>query len=558
MTTQPKRPNIILILADDMGYSDIGCYGGDIATPNLDALAQTGMRFSQMYNTARCCPSRASLLTGLNPHQTGVGHMLGRIEDEPSYQAHLNDQCVTIAEVLRDSGYRTGISGKWHCGGDPSRSDEGHPQLQRGFEQLFWFEGGNGYFNHTRFFIDHEAVEASGTDYLTDMITEHAVRMVDDVENDERPFFIHVAYTSPHWPLQAPEEDVETYRGKYRQGWDATRTARHERLKAMGILDEKWEISPRDETVVAWGDAQDKEWEDLRMAVYAAQVDRMDRGIGEIVDALKRNGVERDTMVIFLSDNGGCAEFLCEETVAPDTSRVIPQTRDGRVVRIGNEPNIDPGPDDTYMSYDTQWANVSNTPFRRFKRWTHEGGISTPLVIDWPAMFSGTERAGSIEHTPIQLMDLNALCIDVAQAQYPDEFKGHTIQPHEGESFKPVLEGSDWQKSKPLAWEHEGNQAIRIGDWKLVREHTKPWELYNLEQDRTEINDLAEGEADRVAEMSSSYGEWFERARVSDWPPGTRGSLQFPGMTPDGIFRMRGHGHVIPRTFVRSAADAKG
>ena len=268
----PRRPNIILILADDMGYSDIGCYGGEISTPNLDRLAGEGMRFSQMYNTARCCPSRASLLTGLNPHQTGVGHMGNNIEGEPSYQGYLNNRCVTVAEVLRDAGYRTGISGKWHCGADPEREEEGHPQLQRGFEQMFYFEGGNGYFNHTRFFIDRTAVKASGTDYLTDMITDHAVRMVDDVQNDDRPFFLHVAYTSPHWPLQALEENIENYRGKYSDGWDATRTARHERLKAIGMLDEKWEISPRDETVEAWKDAPHKEWEDMLSMLTAAIV----------------------------------------------------------------------------------------------------------------------------------------------------------------------------------------------------------------------------------------------------------------------------------------------
>ncbi len=552
-----KRPNIVLILADDMGYSDIGCYGGEISTPNLDNLANRGMRFSQMYNTARCCPSRASLLTGLNPHQTGVGHMGNLIEGEPSYQGYLNNSCVTIAEVLKDAGYRTGISGKWHCGSDPARDEEGHPQLQRGFEQLFWFEGGNGYFNHSRFFIDDKAVEASGTDYLTDMITDHAVRMIDDTQNDERPFFIHVAYTSPHWPLQALEENIENYRGKYQRGWDETRTARHERMKALGIVDEKWDISPRDETVPAWNEAPHHEWEDMRMAVYSAQVERMDQGIGRITDALKNSGVERDTLVIFLSDNGGCAEFLCEDSDNISPREPIPMTRGGRSVQVGNSPDITPGADDTYMSYDTQWANVSNTPFRRFKRWTHEGGISTPLVVHWPAAISEQGRGGTISHTPIQLMDVTAFCIDVGAATYPPERNGHQITPLEGESFKPVLEGQNWSKSRPLAWEHEGNQAIRIGDWKLVREHMRPWELYNLEQDRTETHDMASVESDRVARMSGDYAEWAQRAGVGSWPPGAPGSWLFPGMNDNGLFNMRGHGHVIPRGFVRTAADAK-
>lgn len=556
----PKRPNIILILADDMGYSDLGCFGSEISTPNLDRLAGEGMRFSQMYNTARCCPSRASLLTGLNPHQTGVGHMGNNIEGEPSYQGYLNNRCVTIAEVLRDAGYRTGISGKWHCGSDPERADEGHPQLQRGFEQMFWFEGGNGYFNHTRFFIDTSAVEASGTDYLTDMITDHGVRMVDDVQNDDRPFFLHVAYTAPHWPLQALEENIENYRGKYAYGWDATRTARHERLKDSGVLDQKWEISPRDETVEAWKDAAHKEWEEMRMAVYSAQVERMDQGIGKICDALKANDVERDTVIIFLSDNGGCAEFLCEDrdNSNVDDSRVVPLTRDGRQVKVGNSPDITPGGDDTYMSYDTQWANVSNTPFKRFKRWTHEGGISTPLIVNWPAGISEQGRGGKISHTPVQLMDLNALCIDLGEGTYPMEFRGNEITPHEGESFREVLEGNDnWSKQRPLAWEHEGNQAIRVGDWKLVREHGEPWELYNLEQDRTELNNLADGDGDRVSELVSLYADWMQRTGAVDWPPGAGGSWQFPGLNVNGTFQMRGHGHIIPRGFTRAAANAR-
>ena len=552
------RPNIILILADDMGYSDIGCYGGEVDTPNLDGLASSGVRFTQMYNTARCCPSRASLLTGLNPHQTGVGHMVSPIQNAPSYQGYLNDNCATIAEVLSDSGYRTGISGKWHTGSDPTRLEDRLPQFQRGFEQVFWFEGGNGYFNHTKFHVDGETVDASGSDYLTDMISDHAVRMIDGLSTDDRPLFLHVAYTSPHWPLQALEENIANYRGRYDQGWDATRGARFERMQALGLIDDKWEMSPRDDSVASWSDAEHKAWESSRMEVYSAQVERMDQGIGKIVAALKQNGALDDTMIIFLSDNGGCAEFLYEDSNSPDPSRTIPLTRDGREVKVGNSPDIVPGGDDTYMSYDTQWANVSNTPFRRYKRWTHEGGIATPLIVHWPNRATEGSDAGRLEHTPIQLMDVTATCIDAAGASYPAERRGHQIIPLEGESFCDVLDGKSWQKSRPLAWEHEGNQAIRVGDWKLVREATRPWELYNLSEDRTELDDLADGDRDRVSELSGMYAEWMERAMVGQWPPGDRGSWQFPGMNDDGTFRMRGRGHIIPRSFVRAAADAGG
>ena len=552
------RPNIILILADDMGYSDIGCYGGEIDTPNLDGLASSGVRFTQMYNTARCCPSRASLLTGLNPHQTGVGHMVSPIQNAPSYQGYLNDNCATIAEVLSDSGYRTGISGKWHTGSDPTRLEDRLPQFQRGFEQVFWFEGGNGYFNHTKFHVDGETVDASGSDYLTDMISDHAVRMIDGLSTDDRPLFLHVAYTSPHWPLQALESNIANYRGRYDQGWDATREARFERMQEMGLIDDKWAMSPRDDSVASWSDAEHKAWESSRMEVYSAQVERMDQGIGKIVAALKQNGALEDTMIIFLSDNGGCAEFLYEDSNSPDPSRTIPLTRDGREVKVGNSPDIVPGGDDTYMSYDTQWANVSNTPFRRYKRWTHEGGIATPLIVHWPNRATEGSDAGRLEHTPIQLMDVTATCIDAAGASYPAERRGHQIIPLEGESFCDVLDGKSWQKSRPLAWEHEGNQAIRVGDWKLVREATRPWELYNLSEDRTELDDLADGDRDRVSELTGLYAEWMERAMVGQWPPGDRGSWQFPGMNDDGTFRMRGRGHIIPRSFVRAAADAGG
>lgn len=539
---QSTRPNIILILADDMGFSDIGSYGGEIQTPNLDRLAAGGLRFSQMYNMARCCPSRAALLTGLNPHQTGIGHMVTPIPGAPGYQGYLNNQCVTIAEVLGESGYRTCISGKWHCGSRPG-NDDTPPQVQRGFERVFGFEGGGGdYFFNPRLIYDDRYIANDEPFYLTDLISDNAVKMVEESADDTRPFFLHVAYTAPHWPLQALEEDIAKYEGKYGTGWDATRTTRHEQLKGLGILSSSWDISPRDESVPDWDDAEHRAWEAVRMSVYAAQVDRMDQGIGKILDALKSRGIERDTLVLFLSDNGGCAEFLCEDTSTPDRAVVRKTTQDGRPVRIGNLPEITPGPADTFSSYDTQWANVSNAPFRRFKRWVHEGGISTPFIASWP----GQIEPGTISHEPAQLIDINATCIDAASAPYPTEYNGNEITPIEGESFLPLLTGGSWSRQKTIFWEHEGNGAVRIGQWKLVKEFGSNWELYDMSVDRTELHDLAESETGRVQRMAAMYSEWAGRCGVAEWPVGA-GKWSFAGMKEDGTFNMRGNGHVVPR-----------
>ena len=524
-----------------MGYSDIGSYGGEISTPNLDRLAAGGQRFSQMYNMARCCPSRAALLTGLNPHQTGVGHMTNLIPGMPGYQGYLNDQCVTIGEVLCASGYRTCISGKWHCGTKPGE-DTRPAQFQRGFEQVFGFEGGGGdYFFHKKLIFDDRVVDNDEPFYLTDMISDNAVKMINESADDARPFFLHVAFTAPHWPLQALEEDIAKYEGKYDTGWDTTRTARHEELKGLGILSSRWDIAPRDETIPDWKEAEHRVWEAARMTVYAAQVDRMDQGIGRILDAIRSQGIERDTLVLFLSDNGGCAEFLCEDTSEPDYASVRRKTIDGRPMQVGNDPDVMPGPNDTYMSYDTQWANVSNAPFRRFKRWVHEGGISTPFIASWP----GQIEPGTITHEPTQLIDINATCIDAASAPYPTEYNDNEITPLEGESFLSLLRGGSWSRDKTIFWEHEGNSAARNGEWKLVKEFGSDWELYNMSEDRTELHSLAATESVRVRSMSASYEEWAARCNVADWPFSV-GDWTFPGMADDGTFDMRGHGHVIP------------
>ena len=379
------RPNFILILADDMGFSDIGCYGSEIATPNLDRLAQGGARCSQFYSFARCCPSRAALLTGLHPQQAGVGHMMAN-RGTRAYQGYLRDDAVTIAETLNDVGYRTMMSGKWHTGGeyvarDAANWTPGQPGFptptQRGFDEFFGTLAGAGSFFHPHALMrDGEFVSELPDDfYYTDAISDEAVDMIDRAHADGQPFFLHVAYTAPHWPLHALPEDIARYEGRYRAGWDVLRQQRHEELNSLGILDPVWRISPRDVQSHDWADEPDRDWEDLRMAAYAAMIDRMDRGIGRIIQRLDALDISDDTMIVFLSDNGGCAEYLAEDGWI---NSYVPNLPDGRPVRIGNRRDLLPGPADTYMSYDLPWANASNSPFRLYKHWVHEGGISSP------------------------------------------------------------------------------------------------------------------------------------------------------------------------------------
>ena len=524
---EPTRslPNILLILADDMGFSDLGCYGSEISTPNLDRLAEGGVRFTQMYNCARCCPSRASLYTGLYPHQTGVGHMM-RDDGLPGYRGFLNDRSVTVAEALRSAGYATALAGKWHVGGDyhPKRPHEwtpGEPGFptpqQRGFDRFYGIlRGGGSYFEPKVLMREHRWIEEEDDDfYFTDAITDYAIGRMEEFSAREAPFFVHVSYTAPHWPLHAREEDIARYEGSYRDGWDSLRTHRHEELKALGILDERWEISARDPSAPAWADVKQTRWEDRRMAVYAAQIDRLDQGIGRIIDRLRELGQEQSTLVMFLSDNGGCAEFLAEETDDSPFRYNFP-TRDGRRMVVGNVPGLQPGPAHTFQSYDLPWANASNTPFRLFKRWVHEGGISTPMILRWPDRIEGSR----IEHSVAHLVDIMPTCLDAAGVPWPTESHGQLTLPCEGVSLLDHLRNrTPWLREEPLFWEHEGNRAVRDGIWKLVsRDSDGPWELYNMAIDRTETDDRAAAEPAIVERLSAAFDRWAKRCQVEPSP----------------------------------------
>ena len=503
--TPKKRPNIVLIMADDMGYSDIGCYGGEVNTPSLDRLSAGGLRFTQFYNAARCCPTRASLLTGLYPHQAGIGHMVGN-KGYPSYQGYLNNHCVTIAEALKLAGYRTYMSGKWHVG-----EKRPHWPVDRGFERYYGIvSGGANYFDITKTKApgvkrtmavnDKPFVPKPRKFYMTDAFSDNAVEFIEGHDKRKEPFFLYLAYTAPHWPLHAWPEDIAKYKGKYLKGWDRIRKERYERMIKMGLISNKWKMTQRDPQTWPWADEKNKQLMDLKMAVYAAQIERMDYGIGRVLDKIKEIGAEENTLVLFLSDNGGCAE--------------------GGPVGFDNRKNgLPPGGVDSYMSYGLSWANASNTPFRRYKHWVHEGGIATPLIAYWPAVI---KNGGSITGQVGHIIDIMATCLNIAGIAYPKAHKGSNLIPLEGRSLLPIFKGKKRRGHDALYWEHEGNRAVRQGKWKLVAWHGRPWELYDLQADRTELRNLADEYPRKVRELKAMYETWAKRCGVLPWPVRSR------------------------------------
>ncbi len=536
------RPNIIVIMSDDMGYSDLGCYGGEMKTPNLDALAKNGVRFTQFYNTARCCPTRASLLTGLYPHQAGIGHM---VEDRghDGYRGDLNEQCVTMAEALRPAGYATYAVGKWHVTkavNPKTEADKHNWPLQRGFDKFYGtITGGGSYWDPSTLVRDNTMTtiyadaeyQPQEQFYYTDALSDNAIKFI--AENQTaKPFFMYLTYTAAHWPMHARARDIAKYKGKYDQGYEPIRKARYERMKKMGLVDARWPLSPQ---AGAWDEVKDKAWEARGMEVYAAMIDSMDQGIGRIVAELKRRGQLDNTLILFLQDNGACAEINGRNLTGPNVANsyherpdkaVYPtiakdaqhyfnsmpkQTRDGRAVILG--PNVLPGPDDTFIAYGQGWANVSNTPFREYKHWNHEGGISTPLIAHWPRGIAARQR-NQLVTTPSHLIDIMATVVDLGGATYPALRNGKTVLPMEGVSLRPAFTGKAMQRAQSLFWEHEGNRAIRSGNWKLVAKENQPWELYDMAADRSEMNNLAAQHPDKVRDLAAQWDAWAARANV--------------------------------------------
>jgi arylsulfatase A-like enzyme len=533
------RPNIIVILSDDMGFSDLGCYGSEIQTPNLDALAAGGVRFTQFYNTARCCPTRASLLTGLYPHQAGVGHMTGSRAQEDGYVGELNNRCVTIAQVLEPAGYATYMVGKWHITShDTPAGPKDNWPIARGFDRYYGTIRGAGSYYDPGMLTRDEMVISAFNDpqytppagepyYYTNALGDQAARFITEHHNGanaEKPFFFYVAFTAAHWPMHAMEKDIAKYKGKYDNGYEPIRRARFEKEKQLGLIDPKWELSPQ---AGEWDKVKNKDWEARCMEVYAAMIDRMDQNVGRIVSALKETGQLDNTLILFLQDNGGNAETTGrvgtdKRADAPTLPKLGPdfieiqgtpkRTRDGWPVIQGT--GVMPGPPDTYIAYGRGWGNVGNTPFREYKHWVHEGGISTPLIAHWPGHIA---RKGELEKQPAHLVDIMATCVDLAHADYPKQFNGNDIPPMEGRSLVGALDGKPIDR-EAIYWEHEGNRAMRQGNWKLVAKGPAgAWELYDVAADRTEMHDLASSEPGRVKDMVAKWETWAKRAHVIPW-----------------------------------------
>jgi arylsulfatase A-like enzyme len=537
-------PNIVLIMSDDMGFSDIGCYGGEINTPNLDQLANGGVRFSQFYNTARCCPTRAALLSGVYQHQAGIGLMTGD-KQLPGYRGELGRDVVSIAEALGTAGYRRYMAGKWHVTRHvgPNGPKDNWP-LQRGFEKFYGTIIGAGSFydpatlcrGNTYITPVNDPKYKPKTYYYTDAISDNAVTFLKQHadESSDKPFFLYAAYTTAHWPMHALPHDIAKYKGKYDKGFAPIREARLAKMKTLGLVAADTKLSPQSDN---WEKVADKPWEARNMEVYAAMIDSMDQGIGRIVAELKRQNEFDNTLIFFLQDNGGCAEGFGRHTprngyatdlkpLGPDglQRKIWPpmQTRDGRPLKTG--PGVMAGPEDTFIGYGRGWANVSNTPFREYKHFAHEGGISTPLIVHWPSGIDPS-RNGKLEHQPGHVIDIMATCADVAGGAYPRKFGEHEIIPVEGVSLLPAFSGKPVERTDALYFEHHLNCAIRDGDWKLVRKGQTgrdaklfAWELYNVKTDRAELQNVAAENPEKVEELHAKWEDWAVRAKVKPWP----------------------------------------
>jgi len=510
-----EKPNIVLIMADDMGYSDIGSYGGEIQTPALDALAENGLRFTDFHNAARCCPTRASLLTGLYPHQAGVGLMVYR-NYGGSYQGFLNNQSVALAEVLKEAGYKTLMSGKWHVG-----HQKGQWPTDRGFDRFYGIHiHVDSYWkvlDGCDVYLDDQLVIPDTSDpinhlfpekdwYSTDAFTDYALHFLDEEvrkqENDQ-PFFLYLAYNSPHWPLEAPDEDIEKYRGRYMEGWDVLRQAKFNRMKNIGILSEHAVLSHSDAPPWDSISSRDRRELDFRRAMYAAQIDRMDQNIGRLVDYLKSIGEYENTLILFLSDNGCSAE--------PETELF------GYKWGVNTSDNYAEWKEESgrSSSQGLAWANFSNIPFRKYKKWAHEGGTATPLIAHWPEKIVG---AGRLAPQTGHVIDIMATLVDIADGSYPVTYQGQQIIPLEGRSLLPYFLNRERSPHPYLYWEHLGNRAIRKGDWKLVALSQGEWELYNLNEDPTESKDLVDQKPELVKELTAVYQAWAEKNGVRKWP----------------------------------------
>lgn len=504
-----RQPDIVVIMADDAGYSDFGCYGGEIETPALDKLAANGLRFSQFYNTGRCCPSRAALLTGVYQHQAGMGHMT-KDRGLPSYSGTILPNVPTLAERLRQGGYRTMMTGKWHLGTEPKQSP-----IARGFDRFYGTRNFiDSYFTvleHCPVFLDDKIV-LPGTEtpvnhlhpdqewYTTDVFTDYALHFMNEAfkKHSDQPIFLYIAHNAPHFPLHAREEDTKKYRGRFRDtGWDKLRQQRYERMIELGLIKKEWALSPAD--VPKWDtyDAKLRDELDLKMALYSAIIDRMDQNIGRVIEKLRTAGRLDNTLFLFMVDNGVPGTGVHDWRGLFAKNGRHPETRVNNYSEWGRRGGWS-------SSSGRGWANLSNAPFRMYKRYTHEGGVATPLIVHWP---DGLKDQNKLRHSPGHIIDIAPTCLNAA---------GLSTKGMEGQTLLPVFT-KDSTQPRTLFWEHEGNRAVRQGDYKLVAQHNTPWELYNMRKDRNELHDLSRSMPQKAAELKKLYEAWAHRVGAKPW-----------------------------------------
>ena len=478
-----ERPNILIFLTDDMGFSDLGCFGGEIDTPNLDKLAYNGLRFTEFYNTARCWPTRATLMSGI--YSNGLG----------------KDQ-ATIAQLLKPAGYQTGLVGKWHLGMNPNKDGP----IQRGFDDFYGtMTGAGSFFDPYTLTRNTEPIEVDTEDYYyTDRKGTEAVRQIEQFAKSGKPFFQYVAFTAAHWPIQAPEATIQKYLCRYKDGWEKLRADRYARMLDMGIIDkERWPLPPPEPRVQDWESIDHKEWRIRNQAIYAAMVDHMDQAVGKIVDALERTGQLDNTFIIYFHDNGACPEHLSGNGWNTANNVLAKAKAAGKTIAVGDKYDVPMGGPMTYGSVGHNWANAQNTPLRRYKSNVHAGGSCTPAIVHWPAGLK--TKPGEITNQRGHVVDMMATCLELAGAKYPKELQGQALRPHESLSLVPILKGCQTDRNHTYIFNHSNTHAVVKGDFKIVRERKGPWALYNLAKNRTETNNLAEEKPDLVKELAAIW-----------------------------------------------------
>lgn len=496
-----SKPNIIVILVDDMGYSDLGAYGSEISTPNIDKLAAQGFRFTNFYNAGRCCPTRASLLTGLYPHQTGLGWMTGADQKVPGYKGEISNKVVTLAEVLKPAGYSTYMSGKWHVATNTKDHMEKYNwPLQRGFDRFYGILMSHAhYFKPDNLKSGNRNIDPPKDYYITDALADTASMYINEhvAKRKKDPFFLYLAFNAPHWPIHAKEKDINKYMSTYKAGWDKIREQRLAKQKKLGLFESSVKLTERDKKIPAWDSIPESKraiWI-KRMATYAGAIDCVDQGVGRLIETLKKEKVYDNTLIVFMSDNGGCPEFISR--------------KDKSYEAFG-------GPE-SFEAYQINWANASNTPFRLYKAWSHEGGIHTPFIVNWPGK---TTKSGSFVNSPSHIIDLMPTFLEVSGAKYPSVYKGQKIPPFEGRSMVPLFTGKTVSDERPLFWEHEAKRAVRLKEWKLVADanekapYVESWELYNLKTDPTETVNLAKKYPGKVKELQTLWDKWAQEKDV--------------------------------------------